>query len=85
MNSTVISGTPRQNSMKITREHLDDRHLERRPSASRMPSGKDTTIPTPPQPASPAARPIAPSRRRFEPELTGQQDEGEDGEDRTSR
>ena len=46
MNSTVISGTPRTNSMKITEAIRTTGICERRPSASRMPSGSDTTMPT---------------------------------------
>ena len=40
MNSTVISGTPRTASMKMTRQQLDDRHLgaaaERQQDAERQ-------------------------------------------------
>ena len=39
MNSTVISGTPRTNSMKPTETQRTIGIFERRPSASRMPSG----------------------------------------------
>src|SRR5215204_1837075 len=46
MNSTVISGTPRTNSMKITENSFTAGIFERRPSASRMPMGSDTTMPT---------------------------------------
>ncbi len=46
MNSTVISGTPRTVSMKITHSILMTGIFERRPSASRMPSGSDTAMPT---------------------------------------
>jgi len=45
MNSTVISGMPRQNSMNTTEASLMTGILERRPSASRMPSGSEATIP----------------------------------------
>ena len=45
MNSTVISGTPRQSSMKMTENSLTTGICERRPSASRMPSGNDATMP----------------------------------------
>ena len=41
MNSTVISGTPRTTSMKMTETSLTTGIFERRPSASRMPSGSD--------------------------------------------
>ena len=40
MNSTVISGTPRTELDVGDRDRADDRQRERRPSASRMPSGK---------------------------------------------
>ena len=46
MNSTVTSGTPRTNSMKITENSRTAGMCERRPSASRMPSGSDSTMPT---------------------------------------
>ena len=46
MNNTVISGTPRQNSMKMTQNILTIGISDRLPSASRMPSGKETTMPT---------------------------------------
>jgi hypothetical protein len=46
MNSTVISGTPRTNSMKITANSRTIGSLDRRPSASRMPSGSEKTMPT---------------------------------------
>ncbi|MCY1432485.1 hypothetical protein D9M71_484850 [compost metagenome] len=46
MNSTVISGTPRQNSMKVTQTTRIAGIFERRPSANRMPSGKAPAIPT---------------------------------------
>ena len=46
MNRTVTSGTPRTNSMKITENSRTAGMRERRPSASRMPSGSDTTMPT---------------------------------------
>ena len=46
MNRTVISGTPRTISMKITARIFTAGMDERRPSASRMPSGSETTIPT---------------------------------------
>ena len=44
MNSTVISGTPRTNSMNM----IDTAHhgnAERRPNANRMPSGNENTMP----------------------------------------
>ena len=46
MNSTVISGTPRTNSMKAIETNRTTGSFERRPSASRMPSGSDATMPT---------------------------------------
>ena len=46
MNSTVISGTPRTNSMKITENSFTAGMCERRPSASRMPIGSENTMPT---------------------------------------
>ncbi|MNZ80704.1 hypothetical protein D3C78_993470 [compost metagenome] len=46
MNSTVISGTPRQNSMKVTQTTFTAGMFERRPSASKIPSGKAPTMPT---------------------------------------
>ena len=46
MNSTVISGTPRTNSMKITENSFTAGMVERRPSASRMPIGSENTMPT---------------------------------------
>ncbi len=46
MNSTVISGTPRQNSMKVTQRTRMAGMSERRPSASRMPKGKAPAMPT---------------------------------------
>ncbi|MNQ89018.1 hypothetical protein D3C85_1043120 [compost metagenome] len=46
MNSTVINGTPRQNSMKVTQMTLIAGISERRPRASMMPSGKAPTMPT---------------------------------------
>lgn len=46
MKSTVMSGTPRQNSMKMTLNSLTSGSFERRPSARRIPSGRETTIPT---------------------------------------
>ena len=45
MNSTVISGTPRQTSMKITENSRTMGMRERRPSASRMPSGSEAAMP----------------------------------------
>ena len=41
MNSTVISGTPRTNSMKITENSRTAGMRERRPSASTMPIGSE--------------------------------------------
>src|SRR5215470_14827778 len=46
MNSTVINGTPRTNSMKITDNDRTAGMCDRRPSARRIPSGNETTIPT---------------------------------------
>src|ERR1700691_1151756 len=46
MNRTVINGTPRTNSMKITDKTRTAGRLERRPSARNMPIGSDATIPT---------------------------------------
>ena len=46
MNSTVMSGTPRTNSMKITENSFTAGMVERRPSASRMPIGSENTMPT---------------------------------------
>ncbi|MCY1435260.1 hypothetical protein D9M71_513490 [compost metagenome] len=46
MNSTVINGTPRQNSMVVTQMTLIAGIFERRPSASRMPSGSAPAMPT---------------------------------------
>ena len=40
MKSTVSSGTPRHSSMKPMEKYLTTPSSERRPSASRMPSGK---------------------------------------------
>ena len=41
----MISGTPRQNSMKITEIVRTIGRFERRPSASKTPSGSDPTMP----------------------------------------
>ena len=46
MNKTVTSGTPRTNSMKTTENRRTAGMRERRPSASRMPSGSEQTMPT---------------------------------------
>ncbi len=46
MNSTVMNGTPRTNSMKTTLAALTMGRLERRPSASSTPSGSENTMPT---------------------------------------
>ena len=46
MNSTVISGTPRTNSMKITLAMRTIGRRDRRPSASRTPPGSENTMPT---------------------------------------
>ena len=46
MNSTVINGTPRQNSINTTDTDFTIGMVERRPSARRMPSGKDAAMPT---------------------------------------
>ncbi len=46
MNSTVISGTPRQNSMKVTQITRIAGMSERRPSARITPSGSAPAIPT---------------------------------------
>jgi hypothetical protein len=45
MNRTVISGTPRTNSMKITENSLTSGMFERRPSASTTPIGSENTMP----------------------------------------
>ena len=42
----MISGTPRTNSMKITHSRWMIGSLERRPSASTIPIGSDSTMPT---------------------------------------
>ena len=46
MNSTVTSGTPRTNSMKMTESTRTVGMRERLPSARRIPSGKEHTMPT---------------------------------------
>ncbi len=46
MNSTVMSGMPRTTSMKMTLSSLITGMVDRRPSASKMPSGNDAAIPT---------------------------------------
>ena len=46
MNSTLTSGTPRTNSMKPTHTARIAGSCERRPSASRMASGNEQTMPT---------------------------------------
>ena len=46
MNRTVISGTARTNSMKTMQSVLMIGSFEWRPSARRMPSGSETTMPT---------------------------------------
>ena len=46
MNSTVMNGTPRTNSMKITLTSRTTGRCERRPSARRTPSGSENTMPT---------------------------------------
>ncbi len=46
--SSVISGTPRMNSMKPTESDLTMNMSERRPSASRMPSGSEKAMPVMP-------------------------------------
>ena len=46
MNSTVISGTPRTNSMKMTENSRTAGIFERRPSARITPSGSENTMPT---------------------------------------
>ena len=46
MNSTVMSGTPRTNSMKITENMRMIGSRERRPSARMIPSGSENTMPT---------------------------------------
>jgi len=46
MNSTVISGTPRISSMKATEALRTTGIGDRLPRASRMPSGRDTAMPT---------------------------------------
>ena len=74
MKSTVMSGTPRHNSMKATDIALMIGMSERRPSASRIPSGRAATMPTaertsvsvrPPQRlVSTCSRPKAPPESR---------------------
>ena len=46
MNSTVMSGTPRTNSMKITENMRMIGSRDRRPSARMTPSGSENTMPT---------------------------------------
>ena len=46
--SSVISGTPRMNSMNPTENTRTIGIRERRPSASRMPMGSESTIPVMP-------------------------------------
>jgi hypothetical protein len=46
MKSTVISGTPRTISMKMTESSFTTGSPERRPSASTTPIGSDTAMPT---------------------------------------
>ena len=46
MNSTVMNGTPRTNSMKMTLAARTSGSRERRPSASSTPSGSENTMPT---------------------------------------
>ena len=46
INSTVISGTPRQNSIKMTQKLLTMGMFERRPRASTIPIGSAPTMPT---------------------------------------
>ncbi len=46
INSTVINGTPRQNSIKVTQTTRIAGRFERRPNASKMPSGNAPAIPT---------------------------------------
>ncbi len=46
--SSVISGTPRMNSMKPTEIALTMNMSERRPRASRMPSGSEKAMPVMP-------------------------------------
>lgn len=46
MNSTVSSGTPRHNSMKQTDNVRTTTSCDRRPNASRMPSGKEPATAT---------------------------------------
>ena len=46
MISTVISGTPRTNSMKITEASRTTGSFERRPSARSTPNGSENTMPT---------------------------------------
>ena len=45
INKTVISGTPRQNSINAMDIIRIMGSSERRPSASKMPNGKETTMP----------------------------------------
>src|SRR4249919_1905946 len=46
INSTVTNGTPRTNSMKMTDSDRTASIRDRRPSARRIPSGSENTIPT---------------------------------------
>ena len=46
MNKTVMNGTPRTNSMKMTLAVLTTGSGERRPRARSTPSGKEKAIPT---------------------------------------
>ena len=46
--SSVISGTPRMNSMNATENIRTIGMRERRPSASTMPMGSESTMPTSP-------------------------------------
>src|ERR1700716_131461 len=61
MNRTVISGTPRTISMNPTERNFTAGMRERRPSASRMPSGSETTMPTL---ATPTVTRMPPHRER---------------------
>ena len=77
MNSTVMNGTPRTNSMRMTEKSFTAGIFERRPSASRMPQGSEKTMPTkatiseistPPQRfvgtgLRPASSPVTPTKR----------------------
>ena len=74
MNNTLISGTPRTNSMNATDTSRNTGSRERRPSASTMPIGSEPTMPTvarmivsinpPHSELSTAGRPSPPANRK---------------------